>query len=89
MRIRSIIVMDNGVKYCLPADLEEVTYNIENSSGMVPVDAICAQTEYQNFWSLEGIVNNQKYYTKESILVNPLHIISIIPDCIDLEGEPQ
>lgn len=89
MRIRSIIEMDNGVKYCLPTDLEEVIYNIENSSGMVPVDAICAATEYQTIWNLKGISDNKQCYTEKAILINPLRIVSIIPAYIDLDEDNE
>lgn len=89
MRIRSIIEMDNGVKYCLPLDLAEVAYKISNSEGMVQVDAICVKMGHQTFWNLKGIVDNHKYYIQESILINPLHIISIIPKCTDLDEDNE
>lgn len=89
MRIRSIIEMDNGMKYCLPIDLEEVDYKINNSSGMTPVNAICVETEYQTIWNLKGILDNKQYYTEESILINPLHIVSIIPAYTDLDEDNE
>lgn len=87
MRIRSIVEMDNGMKYCLPLDLAEVAYKISNSEGMVHVDAIHVKTKLLNCWDLESVVDNQNFYTKESILINPLHVISVIPVCIDLNED--
>lgn len=89
MKIRSIIVMDNGVKYCLPVDLAEIAYKISNSEGMVHVDAICVEMEHQTLWGLKGIVDNQQYYTQNSILINPLHIVSVIPKYTDLEKDNE
>lgn len=89
MKIRSIIEMDNGVKYCLPTDLEEVNYDINNSEGMIPVNAICVETEHQTIWNLKGILDNKQYYTQESILINPLHIVSIIPAYTDLDEDNE
>lgn len=89
MRIRSIIEMDNGMKYCLPIDLEEVDYKINNNEGMIPVNAICVETEYQTIWNLKGILDNKQYYTEESILINPLHIVSIIPAYTDLDEDNE
>ena len=87
MRIRSIVEMDNGMKYCLPLDLAEVAYKISNSEGIVHVDAIHVKTKLLNCWDLESVVDNQNFYTKESILINPLHVISVIPVCIDLDED--
>lgn len=87
MRIRSIIEMDNGMKYCLPTDLKEVYYKINNGEETVRVDAMHVKTKYLNCWDLESIVDNQNFYTKESILINPLHVISVIPVCIDLDED--
>lgn len=84
MKIKSIIGMDSGMRYCLPVDLEEVYYKIKNRKGMIRVDAIHVKTEYLNLWDFKDIVDNKRYYTKESILINPIHIISVIPECIDL-----
>lgn len=89
MRIRSIIEMDNGMKYCLPIALEEVNYDINNSEGMIPVNAICVETEHQTIWNLKGILDNKQYYTQESILINPLHIVSIIPAYTDLDEDNE
>lgn len=89
MRIRSIIEMDNGMKYCLPTDLEEVNYDINNSEGMISVIVICVETEHQTIWNLKGILDNKQYYTQESILINPLHIVSIIPAYTDLDEDNE
>lgn len=89
MKIRSIIEMDNGMKYCLPTDLEEVNYDINNSEGMIPVDAICVEMEHQTIWNSKGILDNKQYYTQESILINPLHIVSIIPAYTDLDEDNE
>lgn len=87
MKIRSIIEMDNGMKYCLPIDLEEVNYDINNNEGMTPINVICVETEHQTIWNLKGILDNKQYYTQESILINPLHIVSIIPAYTDLDED--
>ncbi len=89
MKIKSIIEMDNGVKYCLPVDLAEVAYKISNSEGMAHVDAICVEMEHQTLWGLKGISDNKQCYTEESILINPLHIVSIIPAYTDLDEDNE
>lgn len=89
MKIRSIIEMDNGMKYCLPTDLEEVTHEIENSSGMVLVIVICTEMGHRTIWSLKGILDNKQCYTEEAILINPIHIVSIIPTYTDLDEDNE
>lgn len=89
MKIRSIIEMDNGMKYCLPTDLKEVNYDINNSEGMISVNVICVETEHQTIWGLKGISDNKQCYTEESILINPLHIVSIIPAYTDLDEDNE
>lgn len=89
MRIRSIIEMDNGMKYCLSTDLEKITHEIENSSGMVLVIVIRTEIGHQTIWSLKGILDNKQCYIEETILINPIHIVSIIPTYIDLDEDNE
>lgn len=89
MKIKSIIEMDNGMKYCLPADLEEVDYDINNSEGMIFVNVICVETEHQTIWDLKGISDNKQCYTEKAIFINTLHIVSIIPVYTDLDGDNE
>lgn len=44
---------------------------------------------HQTIWSLKGIFDNKQCYTEEAILINPIHIVSIIPTYTDLDEDNE
>ncbi len=89
MKIKSIIEVDNGVKYCALRDIEHVFYEIKNDEKIIHIEVACAVNDDYTSWSLHNVLQrkNDCPIVSKNILVNPIHIVSIRPTNIDLNDD--
>ena len=87
MRIRSIIEMDNGVKYCASSSVEDTACEIKLNQHFIYLQVVCLVINENNIWNFKNILRmrNSGSITIKPIELNIDHIVSIRPTDIDLE----
>lgn len=87
MKIRSIIEMDNGVKYCASSSVEDTAHKIELTQQIIYLQVVCSVTDDINIWNYKNILQTKEsgFITVKPVELNVNHIVSIRPTDIDLE----
>lgn len=86
MKIKSIIEMDNGVKYCASSSVEDTACEIKLNQHFIYLQVVCLVTDDNNIWNYKNILQTKEsgFITTKSVILNVDHIVSIRPANIDL-----
>ena len=91
MRIKSIIEMDNGVKYCASSSAEDTACEIKLNQHFICLQVVCLVTNENNIWNFENILRmrNSGSITIKPIELNIDHIVSMRSTDIDLKEDNE
>ncbi len=86
MKIKSIVEMDNGVKYCASSSIEDTAYKIKLAQQTIYLQVVCLVTDDNNIWNYKNILQTKEsgFITTKPVILNVDHIVSIRPTNIDL-----
>lgn len=94
MKIRSIIEMDNGAEYGVPANAVDVIYATADNRlfnvNFFSIEVACVITDH-NIWDFNNVMTMKDYGSigSEKIALNVNHIVAIKPTDIDLDEDNE
>ncbi len=80
MKIKSIVEMDNGVKYCASSSIEDTAYEIKLAQQTIYLQVVCLVIDDNNILQTK----ESGFITTKPVILNVDHIVSIRPTNIDL-----